>query len=120
MRETFSSAREARNTRLNTALQTAIQKRDFDGIVKNRFALLGYSYSEDDSGGGSALASITAAAATLGSSYILSQQPNNGVNVPTRTNPAYGATAPTSTGTIFLVVGVLAVLIGGAVFVMRG
>lgn len=117
MIENTSARREARNLRLNRAFQTAIAKNDADGIVKNRFALLGYSYSEDDTGGGSALASITAAAASLGSAYILSTAPNNGVLVPTRTNPAYGAAAP-SRGIFFsvIVVGLIAI---GAVLLLR-
>ena len=113
MMETSYARREARTQRLNRSLQSSIKRNDFDGVVKNRFALLDYSYAEEDSGGGSALASITAAAATLGAAYVATQAPNNGVLVPTRTNPAYGAGAPRSSG--LLIFGVLAVVTVGVI-----
>lgn len=85
-----------------------------DEILKHRFAALGYYDSSDDGGGGSALDSITAAAASLGSAYIVSQNQPQYTQVPTRTNPAYGAATPffssggsTGMGGFFLV-GVLA------------
>jgi len=109
---------QARQARLSQRFDKAVREKDYHGIIRARFAMLGYSYDEgDDSGGGSALASITSAAATLGSAYIQSQQPANTTVVPTRTNPAYGAAAPTGSGTILLVLVAVAAV---TIFALRG
>lgn len=116
-----NSARyQQRADRLNRQFLRAVREQNADGIVKNRFALLGYSYAEDDSGSGSALASLSAAAVSLGSAYIQSQAPQNAVAVPTRTQPAYGAAAPTSSNTLLFIGVGLVVVIGGLLFVMKG
>lgn len=93
---------------------------DSDRLVMRRLAALSYVDDDyDSSGSGAALASISAAAATLGSAYILSKSPNNGVIVPTRTIPAYGAA--TSGGSMLIVVVlVIALGIGGLIFAMKG
>jgi hypothetical protein len=81
-----------RQMRLQNESQAALESGDFDRFIKKRFACLGYSYDDDDSGGdGSALASITAAAASLGSAYVLSQNRPSTVSVPQTTIPTYGA-----------------------------
>jgi hypothetical protein len=93
-----------------------------DRLVLRRLAALSYvsdDYS-DSSGSGSALDSITAAAATLGSAYILSQSPNNSVNVPTRTIPAYGSATAGGGGTILIIVAVIVIGIGAFFFAMKG
>lgn len=108
-----------REMRLNKRMQSAIRENDFRSIVATRCAQLGYSYDDESSGGGAALSSITAAAATLGSAYILSQAPNNTVQVPTRTIPAYGAA--TGGGNMLLVVVVVIALgIGAFFYAMKG
>jgi hypothetical protein len=94
-----------------------------DRVVLRQLAALGYvdDYGSDG-GSGSALDSITNAAATLGSAYIISNaQRNNSVNVPTRTNPAYGsATSGPSGSVLIVVVLVLFAAVGGLFYAMKG
>jgi hypothetical protein len=108
-----------RRMRLETKEQRALESGDYDGFIKARFALLGYSYDdESDSGGGSALASITAAAASLGSAYVLSQNQPSRVQVPQTTVPTYGAAASPlagSSSSMLLLVGVAFV---GVIFLL--
>ena len=108
-----------RRETLQRQFTKACRERNLDEIIRTRFTLLDYSYAED-SGGGSALASITQAAATLGGAYIATQNRSNAVQVPTRTLPAFGAATPTNTSTVLVVVLVIAAAIGGLLYVMRG
>lgn len=113
-----NSARfQARQMRLNAQFQQAMRENNPSEIVRTRFAMLGYSY--DDSGSGSALASIIAASASLGSAAILASNSNNSVSVPTRINPAYGAAQPVGNSTVLLLVVGAAILVGGLFFAMR-
>lgn len=113
---------QRREMRLNRSMQKAIAAKDFRSIVATRCAQLGYSYEDesDSTGSGASLASITAAAATLGSAYIVSQAPVNSVQVPTRTIPAYGSATPASGGTMFAIVAVLLIIVGGIFFALKG
>lgn len=106
---------QARQARLSARFDKAMREKNLDEIVKARFAMLGYSYEGDETGGGSALDSITNAAVSLGSAYIASQTPPNQVLVPTRTNPPYAA--PKSSSGIVLL---LAVVLVVGLFVYKG
>ena len=95
-----------------------------DEIIRHRFAALGYYDDSDDSGAGSAIASISQAAATLGSAYIYSKNQPQYTQVPTTTRPTYGAATPFYTsggqaGGMGLLVfgGILAVVVTGLYFV---
>lgn len=121
-----NSARfQQRQERLNSRFNKAVREANYPEIIRTRFAMLGYSYS-DDSGSGSALASISSAAASLGSAYILASQksPNfnqnfNNVSVPTRINPAYGAAQPVGGSTVLWVVVAVAAIGAGLLFAFR-
>jgi hypothetical protein len=120
--QTNSARFQARQTRLNAQFQQAVRDNNPDEIIRNRFAMLGYSYDDNGSGSGSgsALASIIAAAGSIGSAAIIaSHQPSTAVAIPTRTNPAFGAAQPVGGNTILVVVLVAVVAFGGLFFAMR-
>jgi hypothetical protein len=122
MRPLFNFKTEIIMRKSDSLFGGGIPKMENDRLVMRRLAALSYveDDSSDSSGSGAALASISAAAATLGSAYILSQSPNNSVNVPTRTIPAYGANTTGGGSMLLVVVAVIVIGVGALFFAMKG
>lgn len=119
---TYSAASEARGKR----------EQDFVNVLRGRMLCSQFedvSGEGEDSGGGSALDSITSAAASLGGAYIAAQSRNNNSFTPQlpRTlygSGTYGAVAPGTAGQpslgVIAVIGVIGVaLIAGVLFALK-
>ncbi len=92
-----------------------------DRLVFQRFVALQYEDdgSGDDGGSGSALDSITAAATSLGASYVASQLSPTTVNPPTVVKPPAATGALTGSSSMLWIVGLLILGVGAFFFVSR-